>query len=391
MIAKLITGNGFGGAVRYSTKYGKDPDGSLHKLLAVSGVTFDVDDNGGLIINPKKVGWDFRQQTLGYRPDTKNYRPIEKPVYHWILSWKEGERKIPPNEMYEVALEFLKRIGFTNTQYVISAHYDRDNQHLHIVANIVNNNGKRIVTRGLIEKAHEVAAAITKERGYAWGDPANEKTIKSAKKPHEKVRYIIEPIIFEALRTSLTEDELVAKLKASHINTIIHHAKDGKRGGISFAYTYRGVEHTFRGSSVDRKLSYGNILRQLESNRAKAEQAMAKEMILALQPDGAAPAPQSKPHTAMPDVIHVTVQNAKVVSLPAGYRTLAFKDLTYLITPERTIPIPEEGGLYLEKGIRSDYQCMTEKEFMAQEKRRKRTKDKYRQMIGKESGQGIKP
>lgn len=284
MISKLITGNGFGGAVRYSTKYGKDPDGTLHKLLSVSGVTVDYDNNGNLTIDPKKVGWDFRQQTLGYSPDTKNYRPIEKPVYHWILSWKEGERKIPPKEMLEVAKEFLKRIGFTNTQYVISAHYDRDNQHLHIVANIVNNDGKRIVTKGLIDKANEVAAAITKERGYAWGGPANEKTIESAKKPREKVRYIIEPIIFGALRTSLTEDELVSKLKESRINTIIRHAEDGKRGGVSFAYTYRGVEHPFRGSSVDRRLSYGNIMKQLQENRTRVEQSMPQEKILGLYP-----------------------------------------------------------------------------------------------------------
>jgi len=284
MIAKLITGNGFGGAVRYSTKYGKDPDGTLHKLLSVSGVTVDYDNNGGLTINPKKVGWDFRQQTLGYCPDSKNYRPIVKPVYHWILSWKEGERKIPPKEMLEVAKEFMKRIGFKNTQYVISAHYDQDNQHLHIVANIVNNDGKRIVTRGLIDKAHEVAASITKERGYSLGDPANEKTVESAKKPREKVRYIIEPIIFEAVRTSLTEDELISKLKASRINTRIRHAEDGKRGGISFAYTYMGVEHTFRGSSVDRKLSYGNIVMQLQENRSRVEQSIPKVKILGLYP-----------------------------------------------------------------------------------------------------------
>ena len=284
MIAKLITGNGFGGAVKYSTKYGKDPDGTLHKLLSVCGVTFDRDDNGSLTINPKKVSWDFRQQALGYNPDTQIYRPIKKPVYHWILSWKEGERKIPPKEMIDVAQEFLKRIGFTNTQFVISAHYDRDNQHLHIVANIVNNNGKRIVTRGLIDKAHEVAAAITKERSYAWGDPANEKTVESAKKPREKVRYIIEPIIFEAVRTSLTEDELVSKLKASRINTRIRHAENGKRGGISFACWYRGVEHTFRGSSVDRRLSYGNIMIQLQENRTRVERSMPKEKILGLYP-----------------------------------------------------------------------------------------------------------
>ena len=354
MISKLITGNGFGGAVRYSTKYGKDPDGTLHKLLCVSGVTFDYDNNGNLTINPKKVGWDFRQQTLGYTPDTKNYRPITKPVYHWILSWKEGERKIPPEEMLEVAKEFLRRIGFTNTQYVISAHYDRDNQHLHIVANIVNNEGKRIVTQGLIDKAHEVAAAITKERGYAWAEPARKETVESAHKPHEKVRYIIEPIIFGALRTSLTEDELVSKLKESRINTIIRHAEDGKRGGISFACRYRGVEHTFRGSSVDRELSYGSIQKQLEANRTRVEQAMPKERNQSLRPAAVevgrfADEKEALAKMPLPDVILVTRENYDSVRLPEGFEPYRSGDnivVRQQVVPEEGLVVFKEKGKY---------------------------------------------
>lgn len=280
MISKLITGNGFGGAVRYSTKYGKDPDGTLHQLLAVNGVTFDYDENGELTINPQKVGWDFRQQTLGYNPGTNNYRPIQKPVYHWILSWKEGERKIPPKEMLEVAKEFMKRIGFTNTQYVISAHFDKENQHLHIVANIVNNDGKRIVSQGLVDLAHKVAADITMERGYEWGKPATKKTIKSAKKPHEKVRYTIKPIVKEAVAKAKGIEDLPALLKLSKISCKIKHSEIGKVVGISFAYEMDGQLHTFRGSSLDRSLSAGRIEKAIAC-RQEAEEVAVVEAVRA--------------------------------------------------------------------------------------------------------------
>ena len=92
-------------------------------------------------------------------------------MYHWVLSWRPGEHTTDAEKL-DVAKDFMQRVGFVDTQYLISAHYDKAHEHLHIVANIVNNRGERIPTMGLIEKAHEAAAAITRERGYQWGETA---------------------------------------------------------------------------------------------------------------------------------------------------------------------------------------------------------------------------
>ena len=276
MIAKLTTGNGFGGAVRYDMKFGMD-NSSMSVLLGLSGVDFSYDEDGNIKIDPRQVAFDFRQQALAYRtPDSDNARGVRKPVYHWVLSWRPGEHTTDAEKL-DVAKDFMQRIGFDDTQYMISAHYDKAHEHLHIVANIVNNRGERIPTMGLIEKAHEAAAAITRERGYQWGETAKKESVEKAHKPHEKVRMLVKPIVKEAVAEARSLDELKTVLASKGISCEFTVASDGKRGGISFAYEYEGQLHTFRGSSLDRQLSFGYIKAAIDKNSAREVQRKAAQ------------------------------------------------------------------------------------------------------------------
>ena len=276
MIAKLTTGNGFGGAVRYDMKFGMD-NSSMSVLLGLSGVDFSYDEDGNIKIDPRQVAFDFRQQALAYRtPDSDNARGVRKPVYHWVLSWRPGEHTTDAEKL-DVAKDFMQRIGFDDTQYMISAHYDKAHEHLHIVANIVNNRGERIPTMGLIEKAHEAAAAITRERGYQWGETAKKEAVEKAHKPHEKVRMLVKPIVKEAVAEARSLEELKTVLASKGISCVFTVASDGRRGGISFAYEYEGQLHTFRGSSLDRQLSFGYIKAAIDKNSAREVQRKAAQ------------------------------------------------------------------------------------------------------------------
>lgn len=266
MIAKLTTGNGFSGALKYDLRDGKlmEMKGALPeqiRVLDAKDVCFDYDDDGNMVLDVKQVAWDFRQQAMGY----KGLMPIEKPVYHWALSYHPDD-DVTDEQMLEDTEEFLDRMGFSNTQYVVTAHRDRENPHVHVIANIVDNDAKRISTYKMIDKAHQVAADITKKRGYTWGEKATKKTVDKAHKPHEKVRMIIEPIIKEAVSKSISFDHLKKNLAFHGITCRVNEAKDGKRGGISFGYEYDGQTHSYSGSSVNRQLSFAYINKSIAEN-----------------------------------------------------------------------------------------------------------------------------
>ena len=273
MIPKLTTGNGFGGCLRYDTRQGLKMKSGLAKVLDVSGVEFRIDKDGNYIIDTKRVSRDFRAQTMGYQGS----RDIRKPVYHWVLSYHPDDN-VSEEQMIEDAQEFLKRIGFDDTQYVMTVHYDKAHHHLHIVTNIVNNQGKRIPTMGLIDKAHAAAAAITKERGYTWGETAQKKAVTKEKvhDPHDRARKVIEPIIQEAKAEATSLDEFKEMLETHGISCKITLAQDGKRGGISYAYEYEGMVHPFKGSSIGRELSFSYVNKAIDAN-CKRESEKAQE------------------------------------------------------------------------------------------------------------------
>ncbi len=71
------------------------------------------------------------------------FRPsLSKAVFHGILSFYLGE-KVEDNMIAEIAKKYLQEMNSMDTQFVIVKHPDKNHAHLHIIANLVNNNGKQ--------------------------------------------------------------------------------------------------------------------------------------------------------------------------------------------------------------------------------------------------------
>jgi hypothetical protein len=118
MISKVVPAD----SVYHTCRYICNKAGS--EVLATDGVReFDY----------KLMAEDFiSQQQL--RPGK------QKAFFHGILSFHPTEK--PSDETLKtIAGQYLERLGFVNTQYSIVKHNDRSHLHLHVVANMVDNNG----------------------------------------------------------------------------------------------------------------------------------------------------------------------------------------------------------------------------------------------------------
>lgn len=317
MIAKLSTGNGFGGATRYLLRDGmSDEEKAKVKVLAAVGVDYAIAADGSISLDATQVSRDFRFQAM-------MHPSVRKPVYDFALSWKVGEH-IPSEEKRARTEEFLERIGFNNTQYVIIEH-EKENEHSHAIANIVDNEGNRISTDALIDRMHAVAREMTLRYGYAWGNPANKETIDHAHKPHEKARYTIEPIVKEAVAKANHIDDLPGLLKPSGIGCTIKRSSEGAAVGISFSYEMDGQLHTFRGSDLDRSLSARNIVRDIaarkaqeEASRIAAQQELARQKAEAEARLAAEKAAQEAARKAQEEAARAVEERRRIVERLAG-------------------------------------------------------------------------
>ena len=98
--------------------------------------------------------------------DDKPGRKLKNPVYHISLDFShEDTPKLTDNLMAEIAREYMRRMGIKNTQYIVCRHTDREHQHLHIVANRVDNNGNTISDSNDDVRNVAVCKALTREYG----------------------------------------------------------------------------------------------------------------------------------------------------------------------------------------------------------------------------------
>ena len=88
-------------------------------------------------------GYDFRLMSEDFYRQQQTRPGKEKAGAHIILSFHPDDN--PSDElMQELAEEYLSRMELLNTQAAIVKHTDTRHPHLHIIVNMVDNNGKAI-------------------------------------------------------------------------------------------------------------------------------------------------------------------------------------------------------------------------------------------------------
>lgn len=242
MISKVITGKSFYGACRYICK-----DERRAVVLETEGVRGH---------NYKLMATDFEMQQA-LRPSLK------KAVFHGILSFYPGE-KIDDEKMVLIAKEYLENMGIKNTQYAITKHTDRDHPHLHVIANLVNNDGRTIKDNWIGLRGKKIAQeltlkydlkqALSKDMSLTHLERLNEK---------EANRYIIYQAITEIVGRCKSVDQLNTSLSRKGIETLYKYRSGTQElQGISFKI---GV-YKYKGSDIDRNFSLKNLERTIEQN-----------------------------------------------------------------------------------------------------------------------------
>ena len=185
--------------------------------------------------------------------DDKPGRKLKNPVYHISLDFAhEDTPKLTDSLMAEIAREYMKRMGIVNTQYIVCRHTDREHQHLHIVANRVDNDGNTISDRNDAIRNVAVCKALTREYGLHFSKgKVNVKRDRLRGK--DKVKYQIHDAVKAALPRCSSWSELCDRLAKQGIGV---NFKFDKRNGniIGVSFTKDGI--SFSGSRIDRSMGF---------------------------------------------------------------------------------------------------------------------------------------
>jgi hypothetical protein len=241
MIAKIVQGRGFRGAINYVM------DKKNARLLFAEGVR--LKDKASVI--------------QSFITQSKLKPKISKPVAHISLDFSAQDKGwLTDKLMIGVAHGYMERMGYKNTQYIIVRHHDTNHPHIHLVINRIDNNGNRISDKNEKLRNTKVCMELTKKYGlYIASGKENVKEHR-LKEP-DKTRYEI----YHSLQLATTKcrnwHELKTELLKSGIT--IEFRKNGsteKIQGVRFGKN--GYE--FNGSKIDRAFSYSKINYLLQQN-----------------------------------------------------------------------------------------------------------------------------
>ena len=202
---------------------------------------------------------DFEMQRSG-RPSLHNA------VFHGILSFYPGE-KIEDKKMDAIAREYLNEMKIINTQFAIVKHIDKNHIHLHVIANLVNNNGETIKDNWIGLKGKKTAQKLTTKYGLKEAIQKNVSLLNlEALNEKEANKYIIYQAILEILPQCRNLNDLKEKLVKKKIETLYKYKGQTKElQGISF----KMGDFKYKGSEIDRKFSVTNLEKTIHQQQLK--------------------------------------------------------------------------------------------------------------------------
>ena len=256
MIAKIHTGNNFGGLVNYAN--------DIVKKDTVVVASFGVS-----LASNAAITASFKAQAKA-RPRVKNF------VGHISLSFSPNDKdKVNNDLMAQIAREYMRRMGIVNTQFVVFRHQDQPHPHVHIVYNRVNNEGDAITGDCNFRKSATITKALTREYGLTFG-----KGKKNVRRERLKGKDVIKYRIYDNVNASLkgcsSWQDLRKALSPKGISLDFVRDSDGSVRGVTFTDNESNV--TFAGGKIDNSLSFDSINQLLEN--ANGLGAAVAEMLL---------------------------------------------------------------------------------------------------------------
>ena len=248
MIAKIVKGSNFKGVVSYILDKEKDA-----KILVCDGLFAE---------NKETIAGSFEAQAR------MNPR-VTKPVGHIALAFsKQDEHRLTDRAMAGIALEYLKKMGITDTQILIVRHFDKEHPHVHIAFNRIANDGRTISDRNERIRNTRICKELTRKYSLYFADGKEQVKRHRLREP-DKTKYELYSILKSEVSKCGNWNILIANLDKQGVEIRFKY-KDGSDEVQGIVFSKNG--YPFSGSKIDRWFSYSKIDAALNANRHEERQ-----------------------------------------------------------------------------------------------------------------------
>ncbi|EOJ8050163.1 relaxase/mobilization nuclease domain-containing protein, partial [Escherichia coli] len=260
---KIKRGKSFAGVVQYALK-----PGAHHKSDPV-------------VIGGNMLG-DSASKLITEFDGTKQLRPdVQKPVWHNSLRLPDGET-LSNDQWVNIADDYMKRMGFSDTHLRCYVLHDDEGQHIHIIASRIDiaggklylgRNENLISTRIISELEIAHGLTVTKTApSLSNTQPKRKRISRNEQKLSERTgvpcpKKSLQQIIDKSLADKPDLLTFIKRLEDSEVGCKANIASTGKMNGFSFEY--RNI--AFKASQLGKAYSWVNLQKQLNYKQSHLE------------------------------------------------------------------------------------------------------------------------
>ena len=242
------------------------------------------DHESSRIIGGNMAGDTPRVMSAEFAVARKLNPRLEKAVYHSSLSLPLGEH-LDDETWNALASDYIKGMDFTQCQYVVYRHSDKDHDHIHIVASriritdgtTVSDSWDYVRSEQLIrdlETKYKLTPTHSSNQKRKRGQTSGEMRLIE-RTGTRSVRDLLQTIIDKETSKPTSMPELVGRLKNKGIDAKITVTRTGKIKGISYQLdgvatsgTHLGKAYTFNGLQKYKQVSYDDKFERSELIKA---------------------------------------------------------------------------------------------------------------------------
>lgn len=240
MIAKLVKGKGFRGALEYDLREQK-------------GHILDTNMGGD---DPRELAREFGT-VRALRPN------LTKAVCHVSISLPPDE-KLTDDQWKDVAGKYLEGMGFKESQYVVTKHTDTEHPHIHILANRVSMAGEVVSDSRDYQRQEAIMRRLERKYGLKEVTPSREAERRAPTKGEiecavrtgkPSAKMALQKFVDKALHNQPDYAEFTRRLEKSGVEVLPNVASTGRISGIS----YRHNDIIMKGSDLGKGYSWAGL------------------------------------------------------------------------------------------------------------------------------------
>jgi hypothetical protein len=264
MIAKHVKGRGFRGCLNYLLK---KPEAQL--------------------IGGNMLGETARELAAEFSESRKLRPNLTRAVYHASLSLAPGE-SFSDEKWRTVAKDYVTKMGFEGSQFVIVRHKDAPHDHVHIVASRIRLDGSTVSDSKDHKRAEKIVRGLEIEHGLTRVKSSHEvphraptgdelrKTLRTGEPSH---RMQLQGLVDHAISGNPGVSEFFSKLESMGVEPIPNVAKTGHVSGISF----RLDGQIMKGSDLGKGYSWQGLQKRgmtygREGNQERDDKAISQRV-----------------------------------------------------------------------------------------------------------------